>query len=42
MVGKGAKVGEENDELKISVLGRDISVSDKKTVKAGDIIDESI
>ncbi|MBQ4099662.1 MAG: glucose-1-phosphate adenylyltransferase [Clostridia bacterium] len=40
---KGAKVGEEmGEELKISVLGRDITVSDGKTVKAGEIIDENV
>ncbi|MBQ7373470.1 MAG: glucose-1-phosphate adenylyltransferase [Clostridia bacterium] len=42
-VGKGAKVGDDlNGELKISVLGRDISVADGKQVKAGEIIDESV
>lgn len=43
VVGKGAKVGESLEgELKISVLGRDITVSDGKQVKAGDIIDENV
>ena len=43
VVGKGAKVGESVEgELKISVLGRDITVSDGKQVKAGDIIDENV
>ena len=32
----------KDGELKISVLGRDISVSDGKTVSAGDIIDENV
>ncbi len=42
-IGKGAKVGEEmGEELKISVLGRDITVSDGKTVKAGEIVDENV
>ena len=43
VVGNGAKVGEKCDgELKISVLGRDITVGDGKQVKAGDIIDENV
>ncbi|MBR2337608.1 MAG: glucose-1-phosphate adenylyltransferase [Clostridia bacterium] len=43
IVGKGAKIGEVSDgELKISVLGRDITVSEGKQVKAGDIIDENV
>ena len=43
LVGKGAKVGEKCDgELKVSVLGRDITVSEGKQVKAGDIIDENV
>ena len=43
VVGNGAVVGEERqDELKISVLGRDISVGAGKTVKAGEIVDENI
>lgn len=42
VIGKGAKIGEERSgELKISVLGRDISIADGKTVKAGEIIDEN-
>ncbi len=42
-IGKGAKVGEEmGEELKISVLGRDITVSDGNTVKAGEIVDENV
>ncbi len=42
-IGKNAQIGAEKDgELKISVLGRDISVSDGKTVSAGDIIDENV
>ena len=42
IIGKNAKIGEDRDgELKISVLGRDISVADGKTVKAGEIIDEN-
>ena len=36
-------VGDKCDgELKISVLGRDITVGDGKQVKAGDIIDENV
>ena len=43
VVGKEAKVGEEaNVDLKISVLGRDITISDGKQVKAGEIIDENV
>ena len=43
VVGNSAKVGEKCDgELKISVLGRDITVGDGKQVKAGDIIDENV
>ena len=43
IVGSGAKVGEKCDgELKISVLGRDITIGDGKQVKAGDIIDENV
>lgn len=43
VVGNGAKVGEKCDgELKISVLGRDITIGDGKQVKAGDIIDENV
>ncbi|MBE5742160.1 MAG: glucose-1-phosphate adenylyltransferase [Clostridiales bacterium] len=43
VVGSGATVGEEKgDELKISVLGRDISVGKGKTVKAGEIIDVNV
>ena len=42
-IGKGAKVGEDLDgELKISVLGRDICISDGKTVNAGEILDEGV
>ena len=42
-VGKNAKVGEErNGELKVSVLGRDITVSKGGVVKAGDIVDENV
>ena len=42
-IGKGAKVGEDlGGELKISVLGRDIRISDGKTVKAGEILDEGV
>ena len=42
VIGKGAKVGEDcSDKLKISVLGRDISVGDGKVVEAGEIIDEN-
>ncbi len=43
VVGKEAKVGEEaNVDLKISVLGRDITISNGKQVKAGEIIDENV
>lgn len=43
VVGNNAKIGERlNGELKISVLGRDITVADGKQVKAGDIIDENV
>lgn len=43
IVGSCAKVGEKCDgELKISVLGRDITIGDGKQVKAGDIIDENV
>ncbi len=43
VVGNGAKVGEKCDgELKISVLGRDITIGDGKQVKSGDIIDENV
>jgi glucose-1-phosphate adenylyltransferase len=43
VVGNNAKIGESlNGELKISVLGRDITVADGKQVKAGDIIDENV
>ena len=42
-VGKNAKVGEErNGELKVSVLGRDITISKGGVVKAGDIVDENV
>ena len=42
-VGKKAKIGEErNGELKVSVLGRDITVSKGGVVKAGDIVDENV
>ena len=41
VIGKGARIGEDKTgELKISVLGRDISVADGKVVSAGEIIDE--
>ena len=41
VIGKGARIGEDKTgELKISVLGRDISVADGKVVNAGEIIDE--
>ncbi len=43
VIGKKAIIGAEKDgELKISVLGRDITVSDGKSVDAGDIIDENV
>lgn len=42
-IGKNAKVGEDlNGELKIAVLGRDITVADDKSIKAGEIIDENV
>ncbi len=42
-VGSDAKIGaEKQDELKIAVLGRDITVSDGATVIAGEIIDKNV
>ncbi len=41
-IGENAKVGKVNDEKLISVIGRDVVVSDGATVKAGDIIDKNI
>ncbi len=43
-IGKGVKIGDEQTggDKKITVLGRDIVVSDNKTVESGDIIDENV
>lgn len=43
-VGKGVKVGtkQASDDKKITVLGRDIAVSDNKTIEIGAIIDENV
>ena len=43
-VGKGVKVGtkQASDDKKITVLGRDIAVSDNKTIESGAIIDENV
>lgn len=43
-VGKGVKVGakQAGDDKKITVLGRDIAVSDNKTIEIGAIIDENV
>ena len=42
-VGARAKVGKDGgEEYKITVLGRDVTVSERKTVDAGDIIDADI
>ncbi len=43
-IGKGVKIGDEQagGDKKITVLGRDIVVSDNKTVESGDIIDENV
>ncbi len=40
-IGKGAKVGEDG-KTEITVLGRDVVVSDGAVVKAGEIIDENV
>lgn len=44
IVGNSAKIGEEKrgEDLKIAVLGRDLVVSDGKSVAAGEIIDKNI
>lgn len=43
-VGNSAKIGEEKrgEDLKIAVLGRDLVVSDGKSVAAGEIIDKNV
>ena len=41
-IGKNAVIGEDNSEGKITVIGRDLTVSDGKKVGAGTIADKSI
>ncbi|MBR1868102.1 MAG: glucose-1-phosphate adenylyltransferase [Clostridia bacterium] len=41
-VGKGAKIGKENSEDKIAVLGRDINVEDGAVVLAGEMVDGDV
>lgn len=41
-VEKNARVGKENDEHKIAVLGRDVVVGEGATVEAGEIVDKNV
>ena len=41
-VEKGARVGKENDEHKIAVLGREVVVGEGVTVEAGEIVDKNV
>ena len=41
-IGKNASVGEQNSEGKISVIGRDVVVSDGAKVPAGEITDKDV
>ena len=41
-VEKGARVGKENDEHKIAVLGREVVVGEGATVEAGEIVDKNV
>ena len=41
-VEKNARVGKENDEHKIAVLGREVVVGEGATVEAGEIVDKNV
>ncbi len=42
VIGENAKIGSKNDEKLITVIGREVKVSDKMIVSAGEIIDKNV